>query len=385
MWTMLYSLPLMVVVQEMSARIGISSSCGLTGNIKKYYSKKLLFFISSLIIISNVFNIGADVYGMAAAIELITPGSTLYWSFLIVVFILLVTIILPYKKIIWVFKILALSLFAYVIAGLMTIDHWPSLLANLFIPQIHMNREGLLIIVAIFGTSLAPYMAFWQANEEAEEIKMRNKRNEKILVCKFRMISQKDINRTVRDTRIGMFLSNFIGFFVMALTTSLLFNAGTTNVETVREIAEALRPIAGEYAYLLFALGIIGSGLLAIPILAGSSAYVLSEIFNWNASLDKPFGKAKQFYIVMIISTVLGLLIPYFGISPVKALIWTSIIHGIIMPFLIAVLLHMANNPAIVGPNINNTRTNYIAYITLIVATLVLITFGLAYTPLFNS
>ncbi|HXK40959.1 MAG TPA: divalent metal cation transporter [Candidatus Paceibacterota bacterium] len=382
-WTMLYTLPLMITIQEMSARIGISSSCGLTGNIKRYYSKTLLFFISTLIIVSNTFNIGADVYGMASAVELLTPQSTTLLSWLIVVLILILIIILPYRKIVMIFKWLAISLFAYVIAGLMVVDNWPSILKQLLIPTLPFNKEGLLMIVAIFGTTISPYLAFWQASEEAEEKKIQNNTDGKPLICEYRIVTRNELRRTVSDTRIGMFFSNFIGFFIIALTASVLFSAGIHNIETVKDAAEALRPLAGDYAYILFTLGIISAGLLAIPILAGSSAYVMSEIFGWSSGLDRPFSKAKEFYVIIIISTVVGMAIPYFGISAVKALIWTSIIHGIVAPFLIATLLHMANNPAIVGPNVNKKTSNFIGYLTLVIMSLAIIVLFIANTSLF--
>ena len=382
-WTMLYTLPLMITIQEMSARIGISSSCGLTGNIKRYYSKTLLFFISTLIIVSNTFNIGADVYGMASAVELLTPQSTTLLSWLIVVLILILIIILPYRKIVMIFKWLAISLFAYVIAGLMVVDNWPSILKQLLIPTLPFNKEGLLRIVAIFGTTISPYLAFWQASEEAEEKKIQNNTDGKPLICEYRIVTRNELRRTVSDTRIGMFFSNFIGFFIIALTASVLFSAGIHNIETVKDAAEALRPLAGDYAYILFTLGIISAGLLAIPILAGSSAYVMSEIFGWSSGLDRPFSKAKEFYVIIIISTVVGMAIPYFGISAVKALIWTSIIHGIVAPFLIATLLHMANNPAIVGPNVNKKTSNFIGYLTLVIMSLAIIVLFIANTSLF--
>lgn len=383
-WTMLYVLPLMIVIQEMSARIGISSSCGLTGNIKKYYSKTLLFFISTLIIISNTFNIGADVYGMASAVELLIPQPTHFLSWLIVALILLLIIILPYRKIVMIFKWLAMSLFAYVIAGFMVIDNWPAVLKQMFIPTLPFSKEGILMIVAILGTSISPYLAFWQASEEAEERKIKNNTDSKSLICEYRIVTKNELRRTVSDTRTGMFFSNFIGFFIIALTASVLFNAGTHNIETIKEAAEALHPLAGDYSYLLFTLGVIGAGLLAIPILAGSSAYVMSEIFGWSSGLDRPFSKAKEFYTVIIISTAVGMAIPYFGISPIKALIWTSIIHGAIAPFLIATLLHMANNPAIVGPNVNKKTTNFIGYLTLVIMSLAVIILFITHTPLFS-
>lgn len=382
-WTMLYILPLMISVQEMSARIGISSRCGLTGNIKRYYSKTLLIFISSLIIISNTFNIGADVFGMAAAIELFTPKSTTMLSWLVVILIISLIIILPYRKIVTIFKWLAFSLFGYVFAGFFVINDWPRIIWQTIIPSFSFSRDNLLILVAIFGTTISPYMAFWQASEEAEEEKLKKPKNKtKPMICEYKLVTKNELKRAMNDTKIGMFFSNFIGFFIIALTGSVLFNAGVGGIETIKEAAEALRPLAGDYAYVLFSLGVISAGLLAIPILAGSSAYVLSEIFNWGGGLDKPFSKAKEFYLVIIVSVLIGLAIPYFGISPVQALLWTSIIHGIIAPFLIAALLHMANNPAIVGPNTNKKGANLMGYFTLFVMSLAVIVFLLLETPL---
>jgi len=381
-WTMLYILPLMIAVQKMSAKIGISSSCGLMGNIKRYYSKTLLIFISSLIIISNTFNIGANVFGMASAIEIFTPGSTTLLSWTTIGFILLLVVILPYRKIVTVFKWLAFSLFTYAIAGFLIINDWPHLLYQLIVPSISFNKESLMILVAIFGTTISPYMAFWQASEEAEEKKLEKTNDKKRMVCKYQIVTKNELKRINSDTNIGMFFSNFIGFFIIALTGTVLFNAGIRNIETISGAAEALRPLAGDYAYILFTLGVISAGILAIPILAGSSAYVLSEIFNWKGSLDKPFSKAKEFYLVIIFSTIVGLIIPYLGISPIKALLWTSIIHGIVAPFLIATLIHMANNPAIVGPNINNKKENSIAYVALFLMTLAVVVFLFIETPI---
>ncbi|MEX2090783.1 MAG: divalent metal cation transporter [Candidatus Paceibacterota bacterium] len=380
-WTMLYVLPLMITIQKMSAKIGISSSCGLTGNIKRYYSNSLLVFISSLIIISNTFNIGANVFGMASAIEVFTPGSTTLFSWVIIGLILLLIIILPYRKIVTIFKWLAFSLFAYVGAGFLIINDWPRIFYQLIIPSVSFDRGSLMVLIAIFGTTLSPYMAFWQASEEAEEKKLEAKDGGGKMICEYRIVTKNELKRISDDTEIGMFFSNFIGFFIIALTGTVLFNAGIRDVETIRGAAEALRPLAGDYAYILFALGVISAGVLAIPILAGSSAYVLSEIFNWGGSLDKPFSKAKEFYLVMIASVFIGLVIPYLGISPIKALLWTSIIHGIVAPFLIAILIHMANNPAIVGPNINNKKENCIAYFTLCLMSLAVIVFLFIETP----
>jgi NRAMP (natural resistance-associated macrophage protein)-like metal ion transporter len=377
LWLMLYIWPLMVSVQEMSARIGMSTSCGLAGNIKRYYSKGLLIFISTLIIVSNTFNIGADVFGMASAIDLMLPGSTVIFSWILVILILFLIVKLSYKKIVLIFKWLAFSLFAYAITGFMVIDNWSIVLWKTIIPSFHFTKDYALIIVAVLGTTISPYLSFWQASEEAEEEKIKRGTENKKLICTYKIVTKNELKRMKSDTRIGMAFSNLIGFFIIALTGSVLFGAGINNIETIKEAAEALRPLAGDYAYILFSLGVISSGLLAIPILAGSSAYVLSEIFDWGGGLDKPFSKAKGFYVIIIASTLLGMVIPYMGISPIKALLWTAIIHGIVAPFLISILIHMANNKKIVGPNTNDRKANFWGHLTLAIMTSAIFVFFL--------
>lgn len=367
LWSMLYTLPLMIAIQEMSARIGMSSQCGLAGNIKRYYSKTTLIFISSLIIIANTFNIGADVFGIASAIELLIPGSAQLLSWAVVAVILFLVVKLPYKKIVSIFKWLSLGLLAYVVAGFTVIDNWPLILWQMIAPSFQINKENFIIVVALFGTTISPYLAFWQASEEAEEKRIKTNSEDKPYLCEYKIVTRTELRRLIKDTRIGMFFSNVIAFFIIALTSSILFNAGIHDVETLEDAANALGPLAGPYAYILFVLGVVGAGLLAIPILAGSSAYVLSEIFNWKSGLDRPFSKAKEFYFVIIISALIGLVIPNLGISPVQALFTTAIIHGLVAPFLIAMILHMANNPAIVGPNTNNRSSNIFGYMTLFI------------------
>src|SRR3989344_1101081 len=374
LWSMLYTLPLMIAIQEMSARIGLASQCGLAGNIKRYYSRWILILISSLIITANTFNIGANVFGMASAIDLLLPGSTQLLSWVVVGAILFLTVILPYKKIVQVFKWLSMMLLAYVIAGFTVIDNWPLILWQMIAPSFHVNKENLIIVVALFGTTISPYLAFWQASEEAEEKRIEAKTEDKPYVCEYKIVTRSELKRATKDTRIGMIFSNAVAFFIIALTSSVLLNAGVHNIETVKDAAEALKPLAGNYAYILFSLGVIGAGLLAIPILAASSAYVLAEIFNWKGGLDRPFTKAKSFYMVIIVSTFVGLIITYTGISPIQALFTTAIIHGIVAPFLIIMILHMANNPAIVGPNVNSKLSNFLGYTTFIVMTAAIVT-----------
>lgn len=364
LWTMLYSLPLMITLQEMSARVGIASSCGLAGNIKRYYSKYLLFIIAFVVLSSNIFNIGANVSGMAASVELLIPNSSPLVAPLLIILIIFLTILLPYRKIVSIFKWLSLSLIVYIIAGVITIRDWPMLIYRILIPSVEFSKEYGVLMLAVFGTTISPYLAFWQASEEAEEVRIKN--GIKSNVCVYRIVSKNELKHSNFDTASGMIFSNIIGVFVIALTSSVLFNAGLRDVETVKDAALALQPLAGPYAYILFTFGIVSAGLLAIPILAGSGAYILAEIFGWEGSLNKPFSKAKPFYIVLLVSIFFGLFINYIGLSPIKALFYTSILQGLAGPILIGTLIHMANNPAIVGPNQNSKIANVIAYLTML-------------------
>ena len=365
LWMALFTLPLMITIQEMSARIGRVSNLGLAGNMKKHYPRWLLFSIAFLIVTVNTINIGADMSGMAQSVALILPFSEKITAIIITIIILLVTIILPYQKIFSIFKWLALSLFVYVIAVFTVQENWADIWRHLFVPTILFNRDFFLIMTAFFGTTIAPYLFFWQANQEVEEKIINQCKPGR--VCKLKSVTEGELVELRIDTRVGMTFSNLITFCIIILTSSTLFRAGLHNVETLKDAAEALKPIAGEYAYLLFTTGIISSGFLAIPILAGSAAYVIAEIFGWSQGLNKTFNRAKEFYGVIIASTLVGLIIPLLGLHPVKALFYTAILYGLISPIIIAMIIHMANNPKIMGRHVNSKSTNILGRITLVV------------------
>jgi Mn2+/Fe2+ NRAMP family transporter len=225
---------------------------------------------------------------------------------------------------------------------------WGAILRNTLIPAIHLNREYLTVAFAVLGTTISPYLYFWQASEEAEDTKQKH---HNIRVCKFRPISKGDLKAMREDTIVGMVFSNTVSFFIIALAATTLYAGGAGHIETLRDAALALKPLAGPYTYLLFMTGILGAGLLSIPVLAGSAAYVLAELFGWNGSLDSPFTKARQFYLVMSASILIGLFIPFLGVTPVQALFYSAIFNGLISPLLIILIIHMARNPAIVGGN----------------------------------
>ncbi len=366
LWVLLFILPFMIAIQEMSARIGALSGCGLAGNIKKYYPGWLLAIAAGSILIANIFNIGADIYGMAGAVNLLVPVQTEVLAVSLSVAVLLITILLPYHKIVKIFKWLSITLLAYIFAFLSVKADWGAIIKNTFIPTIHLNREYLTVLFAILGTTISPYLYFWQASEEAEETKLNHPQ---IRICRFRTVRSHTLEKIEWDTKIGMAFSNVISFFIIALTATTLFKAGAGNIETLRQAAQALEPIAGQYAYILFTVGLLGSGLLAIPVLAGSAGYVLAELFGWKGSLNNTFGQARQFYIAISAAIALGLFIPFLGITPVKALFYSAIINGLISPLLIFMILHMARNPAIVGPNITRRSIHILGNASFILMT----------------
>lgn len=365
LWVALFSLPFMIAIQEMSARIGRISNRGLAGNMKKFYPRWLMFLIAVLIVGANTINIGADMSGMSQALAMIAPFPEKITAIVMTLVILAIIILLPYKKIFTIFKWLSLSLFAYIFATFTIRQNWSEILYHTLIPNIALNKDFLLVLTAFLGTTLSPYLYFWQANQEVEEKVIEQCKPGR--VCRLRPATEEDLKSLKFDTRMGMTFSNVITFFIIALVASTLFRAGIHNIETLRDAAEALKPLAGEYSYLLFTLGIISSGFLAIPVLAGSAAYVIAEVFGWSEGLNKSFTKAKEFYGVVMASAIIGLLIPLLGFHPIKALFYTSILYGIIAPLLILMVIHMANNKKVVGKHTNSHALNILGYTTFLI------------------
>ena len=362
LWIALFSLPLMIAVQEMSARIGRVSNKGLAGNMRQHYPRWMMVFIAILIVGANTINIGADMSGMAQAVAMIAPLPEKLTAIAITLLILGAILVFPYQKIFTVFKWLALTLFAYVFASFTVHQDWPKIFYHLFVPNIIFSKEYLLVLMAFMGTTLSPYLFFWQASQEIEEKIIEQCKPGHI--CRLKPSTQEEMRAMDADTRIGMTFSNIITFFIITLTAATLFRSGITNIETLRDAAEALKPLAGNYAYFLFTVGILSSGFLAIPVLAGSAAYVIAEVFGWTEGFNKSFTKAKEFYIVIIVSTVIGLAIPLLGFHPIKALFYTSLLYAVISPILIAMVIHMANNRKIMGNYVNSKRLNWFGYIT---------------------
>ena len=361
LWTALLTFPLMAAVQGMCARIGLVTSQGLTVTLRQHYSKPILYTMLLFSFPAITLNIGADIQGMGAVAHMIVPQIPI--SIFCVVFtaaLMFFIIRYPYQKIAAILKWLCLTLLLYIIVPFMVKQDWVTVAKNTFIPTIQFNKEFLSIIVAILGTTISPYLFFWQATMEAEDIANRTKKI---------MINKHVLNDMKTDVNIGMFLSNLVMFFIILTTGSILYAGGIRQIDTVDQAAKALEPLAGKLTYFIFALGVIGTGLLAIPVLAGSQSYMLAETFGWEAGLNKKFPEARAFYISIIISLLVGLSLDFLGISPIKALLYTAISYGLTAPVLIAIILHIGNNKEIMKNHTNSRLSNILGSITLVLMT----------------
>jgi len=365
LWTALLTFPLMATIQEMCARIGVVTEKGLAGNLKSYFkSKILLYFLAALIIIANTINIGADLAGMAAATRLLIPVHPLLIAIFTTFLIIALMVYFPYKFIASNLKWLTFALFAYIASALIVKQDWTQIIFRSFVPEFTTNKNYISIFVAILGTTISPYLFFWQTSEEVEERKeLEHEKHKRIIVTKH------ELKQVREDVNLGMLFSNIVMYAIIATTASTLFKFGINEIETADQAAKALEPLAGRAASLLFTLGIVGTGLLAIPVLAGSAAYAVSEIFDWKEGLSKSFRQARSFYAIIIVSTFVGFLMNFVHINPFKALFYTAVIYGLISPVLIFFILLLANNSKVMGKYKNNLVTNILGVLTLAVMT----------------
>lgn len=361
LWTALLTFPLMAAVQGMCARIGLVTSCGLAATLKQYYPKWLLYTVLLFSFPAITLNIGADIQGMGAVAHMIFPEiPAAAYSVFITVILIYIIIKYPYQKIANILKWLCLSLLLYIIVPFMVKQNWLSIATNTFVPTLKFNKEFLSIIVAILGTTISPYLFFWQTTMEAEG---QTHSSKGIFVDKEILTEMKT------DVNSGMLLSNLVMFFMILTAGSVLFPAGIHSINTVDEAAKALEPLTGKLTYLIFATGVLGTGMLAIPVLAGAQSYMLAETLGWNEGLDKKFTQAKPFYISIIISLVVGLSLDFFGISPIKALLFTAIVYGLTAPVMIAIIMHVGNNKKIMKEYTNSRLSNVLGVITLMLMT----------------
>ena len=346
LWTILLTYPLMVGIQTVSARIGRVSGHGLASNIRQHYSPWLLYSLVSLLLIANTINIAADISAMGDALKLLIGGARQLYAVGFGVICLVLQIFIPYRRYVRFLKWLTLSLFAYVGVVFSVQIPWKEVFLGTFLPIIQLEAKYITTVVAIFGTTISPYLFFWQCSQEVEEMQIA--KADKPLICAPEQ-APAHLKRIKIDTYLGMGFSNLIAFFIMLTTAATLHVHGVTNIQTSAQAAEALRPIAGQYAFLMFSLGIIGTGLLAVPVLAGSAAYAVAGAFQWKNGLEiKPL-MGKRFYGIIAASTIIGVGLGFTNIDPIKALFWSAVVNSVISVPIMVVMMRMAVNTKIMG------------------------------------
>jgi NRAMP (natural resistance-associated macrophage protein)-like metal ion transporter len=363
LWTALVSLPLMTAVQLMCARIGLVSGRGLASVLRRYYSRRLLWFACVLLLIANTVNIAADLGGMAEAAELITGVPSLICTPLFAALILLLLVFSSYRSLVWIFKWLTLALFAYVITAFVSHPDWTAVARSTFRPHISFTSDYLMTFVGILGTTISPYLFFWQAAEEVEE----EKKTGKMTVGRRQGATHEELRAVFKDTLSGMSFSNLIMYFIILTTGATLYVSGQRDIQTAQQAAEALRPLAGKAAYLLFSVGLIGTGFLGVPVLAGSAAYVVAEAGAWRGGMNERPRLAKKFYAVIAIAMIAGVAMDYAGLNAIKLLFWSAVLNGVLAPPLIVIILLVCNNPRVMGEHVNGKLMNAIGIIAALV------------------
>lgn len=365
LWTALFTFPFMTVVQEMCGRIGIVTGKGLAGVIKHHYSKSVLYISVFILLIANTVNIGADLGAMASSLKLVFGLPFSVWLLLITAVCLGLQIFVSYHLYVRVLKFLTFSLFAYVVTVFLIKQDLQVAFFATFIPNFSFDKAYIFNIVAILGTTISPYLFFWQAGEEVEE--EVDKHELKAMGFGKPKFTLRDIKEMRIDTIAGMFFSNLVMFFIIMTTASTLNRSGITDVQTASQAAEALRPFAGDLAYLLFAVGIIGTGLLAVPVLAGSASYALAETFNWKEGLYRKFTQAHGFYGVITMATLVGLIINFLHIPSFTLLYYSAIFNGLCAPVLLVLIMLISNNKKIMGEYTNGALSNVLGWLITVI------------------
>jgi NRAMP (natural resistance-associated macrophage protein)-like metal ion transporter len=365
LWTALFCFPLMAAVQMMCSRLGMVSGRGLAAVVRRRYSRWVLWGACLLLIVANVINIAADLGGMAEATEMVTGIPSKWMTPVFAVVIVASLFWTSYRTIARVFKWLTLVLFAYVITAFLAHPDWAAVLRATFIPDIQWSGEYLSVLVAILGTSISPYLFFWQAAEEVEEERAEGRNT----VAKRRGATDKELRRARTDVLAGMFFSNFVMYFIILTTAATLHAHGITKIATASQAAEALKPLAGQGAYWLFSLGLIGTGMLGVPVLAGSSAYAISEAMSWRASLESKPRLAPKFYGVLAVAIALGVALDYLGLDAVKMLFWSAVANGVLAPPLIVLVVLLTTDSTVMGTRVNPPLLKWMGWLAAAVMT----------------
>lgn len=363
LWTVVFTYPLMSGIQMVSARLGCLSGRGLAANIKAEYPKAVLYVIVGLLMLANTINIAADIAAMGEALRLLLGGSAHVYSVTFSLLCLVLQVFIPYQRYVRYLKWLTLALLAYVAVVFTIAVPWFDVARHVVWPQLALTRESITMIVAVFGTTISPYLFFWQAAQEMEDLRGAREAGEEITLA----AARGHLRRIRWDTYIGMGFSNLVAFFIILSAAATLHGAGITDIQTSAQAAEALRPLAGDFAFLLFSLGIIGTGMLAVPVLAGSAAYAVVESFDWHSGLDKKVHEAKEFYGIIALATVGGVLLNFAPIDPIKALFWSAVINGVIALPIMIVMMLLGSNERVMGNFTIGKRLRWLGWLATLV------------------
>jgi NRAMP (natural resistance-associated macrophage protein)-like metal ion transporter len=370
LWTVVLTYPLMVGIQLISARMGRITGLGLTANIRRIFPRPVLLSIVGLLVVANTINIAADIAAMGEALQLLVGGGAHYHAIVFGFISLVLQIFMPYQKYVRVLKWLTLALLAYVAVVFTVNVPWLQVAVHTVLPHFDINADSITVVVAVFGTTISPYLFFWQATQEVEDL--RADPNAEALL-KSPDQAREHLRRIKWDTYIGMGFSNLIAFFIILSTAVTLNAAGVTQIQTSSQAAEALRPLAGDLTFVLFSLGIIGTGMLAVPVLAGSAAYAVAETFDWATGLDRKLFEAKEFYAILTVATAGGLLLDFTPIDPIKALFWSAVINGTIAVPIMIVMMLLAQRSDIMGQFVVKPKLRVLGWAATIVMLLAVV------------
>jgi NRAMP (natural resistance-associated macrophage protein)-like metal ion transporter len=363
-WTVVLTYPLMVAVQMISARLGRVTGRGLADNIRENFPAPVLYALVIMLLVANTINVAADIAAMGQSLQLVVGGPSHVYTVAFGVVCLALEIYLSYRRYVTYLKWLTLVLFAYVAVALVANISWPAVLSGIVWPKVTLSADMLTVIVAVFGTTISPYLFFWQAAQEVEDVDADPEAHS---LRESPSQAPGQLRRINIDTYVGMGLSNSIALFIIIATAATLHQSGVLDIQTSAQAAEALRPIAGRFAFLLFSLGIIGTGMLAVPVLAGSAAYAVAETFKWRRGLDRKLREARGFYAIVAVATLGGIALTFSPIDPIKALFWSAVINGVISVPVLIVMMLLAGNAKVMGQFVSSPRLQFVGWLATVV------------------
>jgi Mn2+/Fe2+ NRAMP family transporter len=358
LWTVFLTLPFMVAIQLVSARIGRQSGRGITANLRRHAPLSFVYAIVGLLLVANTINIAADIAAMGEALQLVVGGGPHFHAVVFGIVTLLLQVFVPYRQLAPILKWLTLSLFVYVGAAFTVHVPWAQVAHDLVLPRVEASPAFWTMLVALFGTTISPYLFFWQAAQEVEELRLHGRS----VAAESRATTRRAVRRMRLDTVIGMAFSNAIAFFVILMGAVVLHGAGITEVRSASQAAEALRPLAGEFAFALFALGIIATGLLAVPVLASSAAYAVAEALDWPEGLERHWREARGFYSIIVVATVVGTTLDFSPIDPMKALYWSAVVNGVVSVPIMAAMMLLSGHRDVMGPLTVRRKTRFLGW-----------------------